>query len=169
MGGFPTLTLSRGLCGISCHSYIMALSDYTDVVAWFSDEADAAVFAKFVASEGMPCHITGAREATRFEQYAVRVQRNRITEFRQLLRLKAVAHGATPIAAESMGHRLSRAGIPCYVPGTHGDPAALCATELCGTTEIGHIVAVPESFLSQAARILDIAPSPSAGLTQLTL
>ena len=143
----------------------MAISDYTDVVAWFSDEADAAVFAKFVASEGMPCHITGVREATRFEQYAVRVQRNRIGEFRQLLRLKAVAHGATPIAAQSMGHRLARAGIPCYVPGTHGDPAALCATELCGTTEIGHIVAVPESFLSQAARILDIATSPNAGLT----
>jgi len=163
------LTLSPGLCGISCHGHVMALSDYTDVVAWFSDEADAAVFAKFVASEGMPCHITSVREATRFEQYGVRVQRERIDEIRQLLRLKPVAHGATPIAAQSMGHRLACAGIPCYVAGTLGDPAALCATELCGTTEIGHIVAVPESFLSQAARILDIAPSPSAGLTQLTL
>lgn len=169
MGGFPTLTLSRGLCGIGRGTYIMALSDYSDVVAWFSDEAGAQVFAKFVASEGMPCHITGLREATRFEQYGVRVQRNRIDEFRQLLRLKPVAQGATPIAAESMGRRLARAGIPCYVAGTHGDPAALCATELCGTTEIGHIVAVPESFLSQATRILDVAPSPNAGLTQLTL
>lgn len=147
----------------------MALSDYTDVVAWFSDEAGAQVFAKFAASEGMPCHITGLREATRFEQYGVRVQRNRIDEFRQTLRLKPVAHGVTPIAAESMGRRLARAGIPCYVAGTHGDPAALCATELCGTTEIGHIVAVPESYLCQAARILNIPPPPTAELTQLTL
>jgi hypothetical protein len=147
----------------------MALIDYTDVVAWFPDEAGAQVFAKFVASEGMPCHIIGIRKATRFEQYGVRVQRDRIDEFRQLLRLKPVAHGVTPIAAESMGRRLARAGIPCYVPGTHGDPAALCAQELCGTTEIGHIVAVPEAFLCRAARILNIAPPPNAELTQLTL
>jgi hypothetical protein len=147
----------------------MALSDNTDVVAWFSDEAGAQVFAKFVASEGMPCHVTGVREATRFEQYGVRVQRNRIDEIRQSLRLKPVAHGVTPTAAESMGRRLARAGIPCYVAATHGGPAALCATELCGTTEIGHIVAVPESFLRQAASILNIAPPPDAGLTQLTL
>ena len=147
----------------------MALSDYSDVVAWFSDEADAAVFAKFVASEGMPCHITGVREATRFEQYGVRVQQDRIDEFRQILRLRPVAHGVTPVAAESMGRRLARAGIPCYVAGKHGDPAALCATELCGTTKIGHIVAVPESFLCQAARILNIAPPPNAELTELTL
>ena len=147
----------------------MALRDYNDVVAWFPDEAGAEIFAKFVASEGMPCHITGVREGTRFEQYGVRVPRDRIDEFRQILRLKPVAHGATSIAAESMGRRLARAGIPCYVAGTHSDPAALCATERCGTSEVGHIVAVPESFLSQAARILDVAPSPNAGLTQLTL
>jgi len=147
----------------------MALSDYSDVVAWFSDEAGAQVFAKFVASEGMPCHITGVREATRFEQYGVRVQQNRIDEFRQILRLRPVAHGVTPVAAESMGRRLARAGIPCYVAGKHGDPAALCATELCGTTETGHIVAVPESFLCQAARILNMAPPPNAELTELTL
>jgi hypothetical protein len=147
----------------------MALSDYSNVVAWFSDEAGAEVFAKFVASEGMPCHITGVRQATRFEQYGVRVHRNRIDEFRQLVRLKPVAHGLTPIAAESMGRRLARAGIPCYVAGTHSDPAALCATKLCGTTEIGHIVAVPGSFLYQAASILNIAPPPNAELTELTL
>jgi hypothetical protein len=147
----------------------MALSDYSNVVAWFSDEAGAEVFAKFVASEGMPCHITGVREATRFARYGVRVQRNRIDEFRQLVRLKPVAHGLTPIAAESMGRRLARAGIPCCVAGTHSDPAALSATKLCGTTEIGHIVAVPKSFLYQAASILNIAPPPNAELTELTL
>ena len=169
MGGFPTLTSSRRLCVIWRHGQTMALNDYTDVVAWFSDETGAEVFAKFVASEGMPCHITGIRKETRFEQYGVRVQRNRIDEFMQILRLRPVARGVTPSAAESMGRRLARAGIPSYVAAAHGDPAALCATELCGTTEIGHIVAVPESFLRQAARILDIAPPASTELTELAL
>jgi len=147
----------------------MALNDYTDVVAWFSDEAGAEVFAKFVASEGMPCHIIGIRKATRFEQFGVHVQRNRIDELRQILRLKAVANGVTPIAARSMGRRLARAGIPCCVGGEHGHPSALSATALCGTREIGHIVAVPEAFLSQAVRILNVAPPPNAELTERTL
>lgn len=43
----------------------MALSDNSDVVAWFSDEVGAEVFAKFVATEGIPCHITESRKATR--------------------------------------------------------------------------------------------------------
>jgi len=147
----------------------MALNDDTDVVAWFSDEAAAEVFTKFVASAGMPCHITGIRKATRFEQFGVRVQRNRIEELRQILRLRALANGVTPIAAESMGRRLARAGIPCCVAGEHGHPSALSATALCGTREIGYIVAVPETFLSQAVRILNVAPPPKADLTELTL
>jgi len=136
----------------------MALSDNTDVVAWFSDEAGAEVFAKFVASEGMPCHITGLRKATRFEQYGVRVQRNRIDELRQILRLKPVANAVTPIAAQSIGRRLARAGIPCCVAEEPGDPSATSATALWGTSGIGRTVAVPETFLSQAARILNVAP-----------
>ena len=147
----------------------MALSDYTDVVAWFPDEAGAEVFAKFVASEGMPCHITGIRKATHFEQYGVHVQRNRIDELRQILRLKAVANGVTPLTAQSMGRRLARAGIPCCVAGEHGDPSAASTTALCGTRDIGHIVAVPESFLGQAVRVLNIAPPPNAELTEPAL
>jgi len=147
----------------------MALSDYTDVVAWFADEAGAEVFAKFVASEGMPCHITGIRKATHFEQYGVRVQRNRIDELRQILRLKPVANAVTSIAARSLGRRLARAGIPCCVAGEPGDTSVASATALCGLGEIGHIVAVPESFLSQAVRILNIAPPPDAELTELVL
>jgi hypothetical protein len=137
----------------------MALSDHNDVVAWFPDEAGAEVFAKFVASEGMPCHITGSRKATRFEQYGVRVQRNRIDELRQILRLKPVANGVTPIAAQSMGRQLARAGIPCCVAGENSFPSAASATALCGTGEIGHTVVVPEAFLSQAVRILKMERS----------
>jgi hypothetical protein len=147
----------------------MAISDYTDVVAWFSDEAAAEVFAKFVASEGMPCHITGIRRATRFEQYGVRVQRNRIDELREILRLKPVANRLTPIAARSMGRRLARAGIPCFVAGTHGFPSAASASAFCGTRDNGHSVAVPESFLRQAVGILNVTPPPSAESTELAL
>ena len=95
------------------------------------------------------------------------MQRNRIDELRQILRLKAVANGVTPIAARSMGRQLARAGIPCCVGGEHGYQSALSATALCGTTEIGHIVAVPETYLSQAVRILNLAPPSSADLTEL--
>jgi len=137
----------------------MAFSDYTDVVAWFSDEAAAEVFAKFVASEGMPCHISGIRKMTDFEQFGVHVQRNRIDELRQMLRLKPVADGVTHIAAQSIGRQLARAGIPCCVAGEHGYPSAAFATALCGTREFGHVVAVPESFLGQAVRILNTTPA----------
>ncbi|HEY1872917.1 MAG TPA: hypothetical protein VGG67_00805 [Steroidobacteraceae bacterium] len=147
----------------------MALSDYTDVVAWFSDEAAAEVFAKFLASEGMPCHITGIRKATHFEQYGVRVHSNRIDELRQILRLKPVANAMTPIAAQSMGRRLARAGIPCCVAEEHGSPSAASATALCGMREIGHIVAVPESFLGQAVRILNVTPPSNTELTEIEL
>jgi hypothetical protein len=147
----------------------MALNDYTDVVAWFSDEAAAEVFAKFVASEGMPCHITGIRKATLFEQYGVRVQRNRIDELRQMLRLKPVANAMTPIAAQSMGRRLARAGIPCCVAEDHNSPSAASASAPCGMGEIGHIVAVPESFLGQAVRILNVTPPSNTELTEIEL
>jgi len=147
----------------------MALSDNSDVVAWFSDEIGAEVFAKFVATEGIPCHITESRKATRFEQHGVHVQRNRIEELGKILRLKRVANGMTPTAAQSIGSRLAREGIPCCVA---GDPAQLSvgsAAVLGATREIGHIVAVPESFLSQALSILNIDAPSNAELTELVL
>jgi hypothetical protein len=147
----------------------MAISDYTDVVAWFSDEAAAEIFAKFVASEGMPCHITGMRNTTDFEQFGVRVQRNRIDELREILRLRPVANGVTHIAAQSMGRRLARAGIPCCVAGEHSYATAAFATALCETREFGHVVAVPEAFLGDAVRLLNITPPTSAVLTELAL
>jgi hypothetical protein len=136
----------------------MALSDNSDVVAWFSDEVGAEVFAKFVAMEGIPCHITEMRKATRFEQHGVHVQRHRIDELRKVLRLKRVANGMTPTAAQSIGSRLAREGIPCCVAGEPDYLSVDSAAALCVTKEIGHIVAVPESFLSRALSILNIAP-----------
>ena len=147
----------------------MALSDNNDVVAWFSDEVGAEVFAKFVATEGIPCHITERRKATRFEQHGVHVQRSRIDELRKVLRLKGVANGMTPTAAQSIGSRLAREGIPCCVA---GDPAQLpadAATVVGATKEIGHTVAVPESFLSRALSILNMDAPSDAELTELVL
>jgi hypothetical protein len=136
----------------------MALSDNSDVVAWFSDEVGAEVFAKFVATEGIPCHITESRRATRFEQHGVRVQRHRIDELRKILRLKRIANGMTSTAAQTIGSRLAREGIPCCVAGEPGHLPVDSAPVLGATKEIGHTVAVPESFLSRALSILKIAP-----------
>ena len=146
----------------------MALNDNSDVVAWFSDEVGAEVFAKFVAMEGIPCHITEIRKATRFEQHGVHVQRNRIEELRKVLRLKGVANGMTPTAAQSIGRRLAREGIPCCVA---GDPGQLSGdSAIVGATkEIGHIVAVPESFLSRALSILNMDAPSDAEVTELVL
>lgn len=141
----------------------MALSDYSDIVAWFSDEAGAEVFAKFVATEGIPCHITDTRPATHFEQHGVRVQRNRIDELSRILRLTCIAQATTSIAAHSVGRRLTHEGIPCCVAGEHRFP---CAT-LSGRKEVGYSVAVPESFLSRALRLLQMALPPDAELSEL--
>jgi hypothetical protein len=147
----------------------MALNDNSDVVAWFSDEVGAEVFAKFVATEGIPCHITESRKATRFEQHGVRVQRSRIEELGKILRLKPVANGMTPTAAQSIGSRLAREGIPCCVAGDPGQLSVDAAAVLGATQAIGHIVAVPESFLSQALSILNMDAPSDAELTELVL
>jgi hypothetical protein len=128
---------------------VVSVSDYTDVIAWFPDEAGAAVFAKFVATEGIPCHITALWKATRFERHGVRVPRNRIDELRRNLRLKRVANGMTPAAARSAGRRLAREGIPCCVAGESGYP----------------VVLVPEPFLRCALSLLKLSPPPDAELT----
>ena len=148
---------------------VVALSDYSDVVAWFSDEAGAEVFAKFVATEGIPCHITDIWKATHFERHGVRVQRNQISELRRILRLKRVANGMTPIAAQSMGRRLAHEGIPCCVAGESGYLSGGFVPACCETKEIGHAVAVPEPFLWRALSILNIAPPPDAEPTELSL
>src|SRR5215469_10462004 len=146
----------------------MALNDNSDVVAWFSDEVGAEVFAKFVAMEGIPCHITEIRKATRFEQHGVHVQRNRIDELRNILQLKRVANGMTSTAAQSIGSRLAREGIPCCVAGDPGYLSVDSTAALCAPKEVGHIVAVPESFLSRALSILNIAPDAELAEPALT-
>ena len=144
----------------------MAVSDYTYIVARFSDEVGAAVFAKFVASEGISCHIADLCEATHYERYGVRVQQSRIEELRQILQLKPLANLMTPFAAQMMAGRLAREGIPCCVAGAPGYLFDDTAAALGETKEFGHMVVVPESFLEVAVGFLNMAPPSDAEPTK---
>jgi hypothetical protein len=145
----------------------MAVSDYTHVVARFSDEVGAAVFAKFVASEGISCHIADLSEATHYERYGVRVQQSQIDALREILQLKPVANPMTPFAAQVIAGRLAREGIPCCVADKQSHLFGDTAAALDNTNERGHLVAVPGSFLELALGFLHIAPAAAAGLTEL--
>jgi hypothetical protein len=140
----------------------MAVSDYTYIVARFSDEVGAAVFAKFVASEGISCHIADLCEATHYERYGVRVQQSRIDELRQTLQLKPLANLMTPFAAQMMAGRLAREGIPCCVAGEPGHLFDDTAAAFGETKEFGHMVVVPESFLEEAVIFLNMTPPSDA-------
>jgi hypothetical protein len=132
----------------------MAVSDYTDVVVRFSNETGAQVFAKFVASEGIPCHIVDICDSVRPDRYGVHVQRSRIDELRDILRLTTVANRLTPPAAQLIANQLARAGIPCYVGGASSSLVDDPLRRPRGLKEFGDIVAVPEPFSVGAYRIL---------------
>jgi hypothetical protein len=145
----------------------MAVSDYTHVVARFSDEVGAAVFAKFVASEGISCHIADLCEATHYERYGVRVQQSQIDALREILQLKPVANPRTPFAAQVIAGRLAREGIPCCVAGGQSHLFDDTAVAIGKTNNRGHFVAVPGSFLELALGFLHTAPPADAELTEL--
>jgi hypothetical protein len=137
----------------------MTVSDYTDPVVRFGDEASAQVFAKFVASQGFPCHIVEASQRMHSTRYGVHVQRHRIDELKNILKLTPVACSVSPTAAQLMARQLSGAGIPCYAGDATSslfDDASLAAADI----EVGHVVAVPEPFSIGACGILgkDLPP-----------
>jgi hypothetical protein len=132
----------------------MALSDCTDVVVRFLNETGAQVFAKFVASEGIPCHIVDICDSIRPERFGVHVQRSRIDELRDILRLTTVAGRLTPIAAQRIADQLARAGIPCYVGSATSSLVDDSFPSARGMKEFGDTVAVPEPFSVGALRIL---------------
>ena len=147
----------------------MAISDYTDVVVRFTEEVGAQVFAKFVALEGIPCHIVEIRDVLRLDRYGVRVPGNRADELGGILQLRPVASHLTPSAAQSIAGQLARAGIPCYV----GDAdTSLLEDSAAGDSEANgfrHLVAVPPAFLVGASRILDKGPPWDAATPGLML
>jgi len=63
-------------------------TDYTDIVARFTDEVAAETLANFIAAVGVPCDIVDIWDAVRAERFAIRVERSRITDLRQVLDLR---------------------------------------------------------------------------------
>lgn len=147
----------------------MAASDYTDIVARFSDQFDAETFANFIASVGIPCDVVGIWGDVRPFRYGVRVRRSRIDELRQTLKLKPVANRLTPAAAQILAGRLTREGVPCYVGGEHTYLFGDYAVPIRETKEPGEMVAVPEIFFGGALHVLNQKPLSEEELAELAL
>jgi len=152
----------------------MAATDYTDIVARFSDQVAAEVLANFIATAGVPCDVVNIWDPVRLECYGVRVQRSRIGDLRQALDTKPVASRLNSAAAQVIAGRLARENVPCYVGGGHiPGPLGDSDKPIRETTESGLVgaqfmVAVPAQFVRAALRILNVTLS-EAELTNLAL
>jgi hypothetical protein len=149
------------------------VTDYTDIVARFNDTVAAETLANFIASAGIPCDVVDVWSPVHVECYAVRVQRSRISDLRQLLDLKPVANRLNSAAAHVIAGRLARENVPCYIGGGHifGEliPGGDTDVPIRDTTELGFMVAVPARFVRVALRILNVAPLSEEELTKLAL
>jgi hypothetical protein len=137
----------------------MAVSDYTDPVVGFSDETSAQVFAKFVALQGVPCHIVQVPHWTHSNRFGVHVERRRVDQLKNILRLTIVVSSVTPAEAQSIARQLTSAGIPCYA-GSPTNSLLDDAHQTPGPTGTGFLVAVPEPFSVGAFGILGKQPPP---------
>jgi len=150
-------------------------ADYTDIVARFTDEAAAEALANFIASVGVPCDVVDIWDAVRSERFAIRVERSRITDLRQVLDLKPVATHLNSAAAQIIAGRLARDNVPCYVGGLHspgpfGDfDVPIKETTTSGLVGDQCMVAVPVKFARTALHLLNAAPPSEAELTKLAL
>jgi hypothetical protein len=150
-------------------------TDYTDIVARFTDEIAAESLANFIASAGIPCDVVDIWDEARLERFAIRVQRSRIGDLRQALDLKPVATRLSFSAAQLLAGRLARENVPCYVGGLHR-PGLFGDSDvpIRETTESGVVgnqcmVAVPGKVMKTALRILNAAQISDAELTKLAL
>jgi hypothetical protein len=152
-------------------------TDYTDIVARFSDQLAAETLAKFIAAAGIPCGLVDVWDAVGLERYGVRVPRSRIGELKQVLKLTPVGKRLSDAAAQVMAGRLAREDIPCYVGGWHtfggvwgtGSIGLDSLTTLKETKEPGEMVAVPASAFGKALHVLNQQPISEAELTELAL
>lgn len=157
------------------------MTDYTDIIARFTDQLAAETLAKFIADAGISCDVVDRGDvlSPMPDCYGVRVPRDRIDELKEILKLAPVAKGLTHAAAELMAGRLARENIPCYVGGWHNFGAGVWApgsnlqldanTTLKETKEQGYMVAVPGSHFKAATRVLNQPPISDAELTELAL
>ncbi len=147
----------------------MAARDYTDIVARFRERSDAQVLAEFIASQGVPCDLAEFSYDPRVLGCAIKVQRGLIEELRQLLSLKPVATGLSPMAAQILTSRLTQERIPCYIGGEATYRSGVFVVPLLATKEPGDMVAVPEAFFRDAMRIANQDPLSDEELTELAL
>jgi hypothetical protein len=156
------------------------MSNYSDIVARFTDQLTAETLAKFIASVGIACDVVQLRGPIEPEVYGVRVSRDRIDELKDALKLTPVANRLTPASAQVIAGRLAREDVPCYIGGWHnfggrgGSAATLdlqldTKTTLRETKEPGYMIAVPASQFGEAMRVLNQSPISEGELTDLAL
>ncbi|HWZ63570.1 MAG TPA: hypothetical protein VNX02_11145 [Steroidobacteraceae bacterium] len=153
----------------------MAPTDYTDLIAAFTDPVAAETLAKFIASIGISCDVEEVSDylaqAQPFQtRYGIRVPRAQRDNLKGALNLSLVAKYTDPISAEVAAGRLAREDIPCVV----GWPRTFMYVWLQAvpTDESGSIgsrtLLVPRSFVGAAQRVLQQDMSGEA-LTNLAL
>jgi hypothetical protein len=158
---------------------LLVTTDYTDIVARFTDQLAAETLAKYIASAGFPCDVVDIGPISR-QPYGVRVSRNQIADIRRVLKLTPVVNGLTPVAAQMTAGQLAREEIPCYIGGEHSFGASTLLpgtshltldsiTTLKETKEPGDMIAVPASLFQEAMRVVNQAPISEAELTELAL
>lgn len=153
------------------------MTNYTDIVAHYTDELAAETFANCISSAGVECDVEELVGSDCMGEYGVRVARDRIGELQNLLKLTSVASRLDYYAAQLLAGRLARENIPCYVGGWHtfdafgfGCNLQLDAqTTLMETTSSGFMVAVPESQQRAALSVINEPPMLDAELAELAL
>lgn len=152
-----------------------SVTNYTDIVAFYTDQLAAETLANCISSLGVGCDVVDLIGPKQPGEYGVRVSRDRIAELRTLLKLTALASGLKYYAAQLLAGRLAREDIACYIGGGHTFGGFGCnlqldvQTTLKETTEPGYVVAVPESQHSAAMSVLNEPPLSDGELAELAL
>jgi hypothetical protein len=150
-------------------------TDYTDIVARFSEQLAAETLAKHLASVGITCDVVGVSDNPMgLECYGVRVARNLIAEMKDVLKLTRVGIYSEAISPQIVAGRLARENIPCFVglrPALGVGPYGIgySAVPIDDTGELAGGIAVPAKFAEAARRILDKPPLREIALTDLAL
>jgi hypothetical protein len=147
-------------------------TDYTDVVARFSDKLAAETLAKFISEAGFPCDVETS-DSVGLAGYRIRMLRTLIPDMLRDLNLTVVAKFEDPLSAEVVAGRLVRENIPCYLGGGGRDlrnRLGFVGIPWNYTGELGlFTVAVPASLSDVAQGILKEPPLTEAELTKLAL
>ena len=141
--------------------------DYTDIISRFSEPLPAETLAKFIADAGIPCDVVENWSVVDLARYCVRVQRSRLAELKDALKLTPVANGLSGPAAQIVAGQLAQVNIPCYIGGWHGF-GRWGDEPIKETAEPGAVISVPESLSKEAKRVLD-EPVPEDELSALAL